>query len=127
VAQRPKQVCRCCKKLADGAYCADHIDTLREAKREHDRKRRSDPLRKLYNTARWAAIRLIVLARDPLCMDGRVCECKALSTVVDHKMPARLWVCNGGDFFDESNLQGLCAACHNTKTAEEDGAFGHQR
>jgi 5-methylcytosine-specific restriction protein A len=46
------------------------------------------------------------------------------ATVVDHIEPHK------GDmvkFWDETNHQGLCTPCHNSKTAREDGGFGHKR
>jgi 5-methylcytosine-specific restriction enzyme A len=41
------------------------------------------------------------------------------STVADHITPVRL----GGDFWDINNLQGLCASCHNSKSAKEGKAL----
>jgi len=43
--------------------------------------------------------------------------------VVDHIQPHK-----GNDdlFWDASNWQSLCEACHNLKTATEDGGFGNQ-
>lgn len=40
--------------------------------------------------------------------------CNRLATVVDHKVPHRG---DPGLFWDRSNWQGLCGACHNRKTA----------
>lgn len=50
--------------------------------------------------------------------------CRRAPTVVDHIMPHK------GDpelFWDEKNHQALCKACHDAKTAREDGAFGKLR
>ncbi|SRR6266481_1824121 len=119
MARRPLQICRKCTALSDGPYCDAHKDV----RREYDQARSKDPFRRLYKTARWKTVRLIVLARDPVCQDGRLCEHRALSTVADHVIPARQWVALGNDFFDESNLRGSCKSCHDSKTATEDSTF----
>jgi len=52
----------------------------------------------------------MVLRRDPLC---RACG-HAISTEVDHIVPKAR-----GGTDEESNLQGLCSACHAAKTARD--------
>lgn len=66
---------------------------------------------KLYNSTTWRNLRLFCLQSFPIC---NYCKRKP-STVADHITPARL----GGDFWDIENLQGLCASCHNSKSAKE--------
>lgn len=73
----------------------------------------------LYSTARWQRLRLRIIARD-----GAVCRmCGCLTTTgradprsaeVDHRTPHK-----GNDalFWDESNLQTLCKACHGSVKA----------
>lgn len=63
----------------------------------------------------WQRLRLMVLARDPICRwhEG----CKEPSTESDHIVPKR----QGGRNTME-NLQGLCKRHHNMKRALEDGA-----
>lgn len=55
-----------------------------------------------------------ILSAQPLCVlcqaEGRV----ALATEVDHVVP--LWA---GGSEDDSNLAGLCSACHRAKSAKE--------
>lgn len=123
MALRPAQLCRRCNQSCYGSYCDAHMDT----RREYDRERGKDPLRKLYKVKRWADTRMIVLARDPICRDGRLCGHRSLSTVVDHVIPARQYVAEqGGDtnwFYDENNLRGSCKPCHDSKTATEDSTF----
>lgn len=74
-----------------------------------------------YNTARWARLRKQQLRKDPLCYkckeQGDITE----ATVVDHIKPHKG---NKTLFFDSDNLASMCAPCHNTKTAKEDGGFG---
>lgn len=120
MAQQPKQPCKECHALADGPYCEQHKHLAHANSRAYDaHRRKNDPFRRYYLTARWRAVRLIVLARDIMCRMGKLCEGREFATEVDHITPARVWVANGGDFYDESNLQGLCSRCHKSKTAEE--------
>ena len=63
--------------------------------------------------ARWRKARLAYLQRHPLCVECQKEGRLTPATVVDHIIPHR------GDqklFWDESNWQSLCAACHNHKT-----------
>ena len=70
-----------------------------------------NPLRPLYRTARWARLRRSVLTRDMFTcqMCGRL-EGDTSKLVADHRRPHR------GDlaqFWDETNLETLCASpCH---------------
>lgn len=71
-----------------------------------------------YRRSHWRRLRLLILNRDPVC---RYCGVKP-STVVDHIKPHR------GDyqlFSDPENLAGCCAPCHDSKTATQDGGWGH--
>ena len=84
--------------------------------------------RNLYRTRAWRTVRDAVLSESPLCADpfgihgtqGSV----VVATECDHIIPSRLR--KVGDFFDPSNLQGLCEACHKKKSQKE-GSFkiGH--
>jgi 5-methylcytosine-specific restriction enzyme A len=111
-----------CNKLSVGKYCAIHAGHDARQRKALDVERSADPIRKLYFTATWLATRRIVLARDRICA-----KCKrAFTTVCDHVIAARQWVAqHNGDlesFFDDSNLQGLCKPCHDTKKAVEESA-----
>jgi 5-methylcytosine-specific restriction protein A len=79
-----------------------------------DRKRKQMHERRVveprYNTTRWRRYRAHYLAINPLCV-----QCSRAATVVDHVQPVRL----GGEFWEPSNHQGLCAACHNSKSGRE--------
>ena len=72
----------------------------------------------------WQKARLIYLQNNPLCVhcksDGRT----TLANVVDHKTPHRG---NEALFWSQTNWQGLCKPCHDSKTAKEDGGFGNIR
>ncbi len=75
---------------------------------------RSSPL---YRTARWQRVRRAQLSREPLCRLHRQLGMVVVATVADHVLPHR------GDetlFWDETNLQSLCADCHSRhKQAQE--------
>ena len=62
----------------------------------------------------WERLRLTVIERDPIC---QVCH-QAISTEVDHIDP--------GDNHALTNLQGICAPCHQAKTQTE-AAAGRSR
>jgi hypothetical protein len=88
------------------------------------RRRRAGKIRRLYDSTQWRErTRPHILARDPLCAIGIVCEGKAPSAEVDHEIPAEIYIeQHGGDlryFFDERNLRGACKADHSRKTAIE--------
>ncbi len=117
---KPKTPC-CypnCPALTDDRYCPQHE---RDRKRQADARRKDDPLRRLYGTARWKRLRSQVLREEPLCRDCRAEGHVEASAEVDHIVPAR----RGGGFFDRANLQGLCHPHHSRKTASEDGGFGN--
>jgi len=98
---RPCPHPRCPHLVGAGRPCPDH--------RQQERDRPNVEIRRWYRTMRWRALRLVILRRDPVCVD-----CGELpSRHVDHRMPHR------GDprlFWDPANLQGLCAQCHARKT-----------
>lgn len=95
-------------------YCAAHKSVM--AITEQDR--RGSAIQRGYGR-RWRKLRLMVLARDPVCKHP---GCNELATDVDHIVPKAL---GGTDAMD--NLQGLCHAHHSAKTATEDGGFGNTR
>lgn len=92
-------------------------------KRQIDRKRQDDPVRKLYSSARWRIERMHFLAEHPLCMCP---ECDAgkkrvtPADVVDHYDPHK------GDlvkFWDRANWRAMAKRCHDRKTATKDTSF----
>lgn len=119
----PKRLCiepNCSRPvIPGGCRCAEHTENAAR-RRDSARQERAS----LYKTKRWESIRRGVLERQGLCViclrEGRYTP----ATVVDHIAPHR------GDqrlFYDMNNLQGLCKACHDRKTAAEDGGFGRRR
>lgn len=88
--------------------------------------RNGDPSRALYNTAAWKRLRKFKLARNYCCECERCAKAgrRLIATVVDHRQPHR------GDpalFYDLENLQSMSKACHDRKTASQDGGFGNRR
>lgn len=123
MASRPGRPCRTprCPHLSHDStgYCSTCLPLIRklqDAQRPSSTQRGYD--------YRWQKYRLTFLNHHPLCAD-----CLRMTpprytpaTVVDHIIPHR------GDqqlMWDPANHQALCAHCHNTKTAREDGAFNN--
>lgn len=75
----------------------------------------------LYASPMWKAVRRAVLIERPFCVEcmkqGRYTPAEVVDHIRPHKGDAQL-------FFDTTNLQPLCKACHDRKTASEDGGFG---
>lgn len=67
---------------------------------------------RFYSTANWQAIRRKQLAKHPLCQG---CVGIVPATVADHIRR----ITEGGAKRDPANLQSLCRACHQDKTAAE--------
>jgi hypothetical protein len=85
-------------------------------------RRRREGVGRLYDSVQWRQrTRPFVLSRDPFCKIAKLCGGNALSTDVDHVVPAEKYVAqHNGDwrfFFDLNNLQGACHADHTAKTA----------
>lgn len=94
-----------CHMVVRGRFCQSHQP------RAVDRPLAD--VRKLYHTARWRRLRARKFADDPRCV-ACLAEGRAEPwTDLDHVRPHR------GDlvlFWDDGNLQGLCAAHHRAKT-----------
>jgi 5-methylcytosine-specific restriction protein A len=105
-----------CGALAQAHYCPDHA---RERQQRYDRERGSASVRGY--DSRWRRAREEWLRSHPLCAEHvRQGEVVA-AVVVDHIRPHK------GDralFWDRGNWQSLCKACHDRKTALEDGRWG---
>ncbi len=84
----------------------------------------SAALEKLRCTNRWRQLRLHVLRHEPLCRECMRHDVVRPAVAVDHVVAAADVVAQRGTeaFFDPTNLQPLCSACHAAKTAVERGA-----
>ena len=62
----------------------------------------------------WQRLRLVILARDPLCLFCLAERRLVAARQVDHIRP----ICERPDLrLDPANLRGLCDACHSRRTA----------
>jgi 5-methylcytosine-specific restriction protein A len=89
-------------------------------------------------TKQWSAASKAFLRQHPLCMCAQCGAGKlrvTLATVVDHIVPHRLKqaldtkditaIATAQErFWDQRNWQAMSKACHDLKTAVQDGAFG---
>lgn len=92
-----------CQGGEGGARCPQHTRPRRPFARRKTKTHRRG------STRAWRRERAHVLAEEPRCR-----RCGGASTVADHIVP----LAEGGTDM-RGNLQGLCAACHATKTAAE--------
>lgn len=91
-----------------------------DAKRAERDRWRGNAAQRGYNQA-WREASRVYLQHNPLCREcwrqGRVKQAEVTDHIKPHKGDSVL-------FWLETNWQPLCAACHNAKTAREDGGFG---
>ena len=80
------------------------IKSIKRPGQENYGKRYGD--RSFYQSSAWRKTRNAFIAVNPLCI-----ECGGIATVADHKKR----VADGGDKLSWSNLQPMCASCHNKK------------
>ena len=79
--------------------------------KSYDKYSRDEDSKKLYHSTAWKKVREKALMRD-----GGLCvECGHIANVVDHIKEVK----DGGEKLSLNNLQSLCHAHHNAKTAEE--------
>ena len=75
----------------------------------------SEKNKSVYNNRKWRKFSAAYKKRNPFCVkceaEGRV----TASTVTDHIERIN----EGGDIYDENNLQALCKSCHNSKSGKE--------
>lgn len=64
---------------------------------------------------RWRKYRATFLQEHPLCVACQRVGKLVAAQHVDHIVPYR----DGDDFYDSTNHQALCHACHSQKTARE--------
>jgi 5-methylcytosine-specific restriction enzyme A len=101
----------------DGGYCQQHAAQAKHRRQQQLARSRPTTAARGYDAA-WRKIRAEVLSDEPCC---RLCKAQGKlvrATVVDHIKP----LARGGTH-DKGNLQPLCTACHNRKTATVDGGF----
>lgn len=111
---KPKKPCRYpgCADLTNEYYCQEHQST-RNA--EYNKFRRDPALQRIYNGKQWRALSKRQLERQPLCESCLKANRYEKAEIADHIQPIK----HGGPIYDLNNLQSLCIACHNKKTADE--------
>lgn len=68
-----------------------------------------------YQSTQWRKVRTLKLQQNPMCEE---CERNGRLTpaqMVDHIVPIN----KGGAMLDMENMQSLCNACHNRKSAKD--------
>ncbi len=106
VALRPCPVPGC-PILVKAGRCPTHARAVSR------RRLQDEPGRAWYQTARWKALRKLVLSEEPLCRISLAKGQVVPATEVDHIEPHR-----GSEalFWSRENLQGLSASEHSKKT-----------
>jgi 5-methylcytosine-specific restriction enzyme A len=128
MATKPKRPCSKpgCRVLTDQAYCPTHAKERQAQRREqykhYDRYQRDKQLRDFYHSVEWARLRQQRLMIDHgLCQDCLAEQRITPAYIVDHIKPVRLfWHLR----LRLDNLQSLCQAHHNRKTAEDKKRYG---
>jgi 5-methylcytosine-specific restriction enzyme A len=103
----------CPALLVTPGYCDRHKGFI---DRNYDRARRAfDPVQGFYQSNAWRKCRAAFLRAHPLCRRCANAGQSVAARMVDHIKPIK----SGGARLDWSNLQSLCFACHNRKTARD--------
>ena len=64
----------------------------------------------IYHSSQWKKLREMFLSKHPFCV-----ECKRKGYFIDHIIP----ISEGGEMYNESNLQTLCKSCNGRKTVNQ--------
>ncbi|MCT4332621.1 HNH endonuclease [Paracoccus sp. YLB-12] len=109
---RPPRLCGCGAIVPADTLCACQIGRQRARKAKHDRKRPSASQRGY--GVEWRKLRAEFLRHHPFCA-----FCGVPAEVVDHKTPHKG---NRALRLSWSNLQSLCAHCHNSVKQRQERA-----
>lgn len=117
MAERIQQMCRepgCLERTADrSGYCAAHqLNNSRKQQRAvYDRERHSDPVARLYGTARWAKLKTMLRHRGNLIcqriVDGK--QCTRYAEIYHHLVSPKDDV---SLMFSPHNICGVCRQHH---------------
>ena len=80
--------------------------------KQQDRSNEAEDRHRFYKQKQWRKFAKTYLIEHPLCV---LCAGLTAATQVDHIVPRS----EGGDDWDEANLQALCQSCHSRKTMRE--------
>lgn len=116
---KPKKPCSYpgCPKLTNDRYCELHQKKRTE---EYNKYERDNFTKIFYNSKKWRIIRKMQLEAHPFCEECLMNGKRTKAIVVDHIIPIK----KGGDMYDYTNLQSLCASCHSKKSVLEGSRFG---
>lgn len=106
-----------CPNLTGDRYCNEH-KKLTDS--QYNTYQRDKQAQKFYQSTRWKAVRKRHLNSEPLCRECKKNGKLVKASVVDHIVPVK----QGGNPFDDNNLQSLCWSCHSTKSAKEGSRWG---
>ena len=116
---KPKKPCSYpgCPNLTTGKYCEEHKKKIDQ---EYNKYQRDDFTKSFYSSQAWKTTRKKHLELEPYCVEcykeGKIVK----ATIVDHIVPIK----QGGDKYDQSNLQSLCWSCHSKKSIVEGSRYG---
>jgi 5-methylcytosine-specific restriction protein A len=112
-----------CTNLTRDRYCEQHKHLVEQRQRsrrndkEYDKHKRNQQARAFYHSREWERLRQAALARDHyLCQHCLQHNRITRATIVDHIVPISV---DWSKRLSLDNLQSLCHACHNRKTAED--------
>ncbi|MBT8631632.1 HNH endonuclease [Polynucleobacter paneuropaeus] len=96
-------------------FCPAH--TKVKNRQDYELYRKDDVGQKVYKSKAWANTRRYHLHDHPNCVE---CDKEGIYNVenpeVDHVIPLKEWIAQGGDPLDQTNLQTLCLKHHGEKT-----------
>ena len=78
-------------------------------------KKFNNPDNELYQSYRWRKFSKLYKEKHPLCIKCEAEGITAATAVTDHIIR----VCDGGEVYNETNLQPLCTFHHNQKSGKE--------
>lgn len=123
-----KKLCLKCNRLIDQGekYCPVHkkaaVKDKQERHKHYDTYRRDKEATAFYNSKQWKKVRQLAVSRDRgLCVICLANNRIKAYNVVDHIKPREHFPTLA---LVLSNLQCLCHACHNAKTAEDVKLYG---
>ena len=103
----------CILIASQGGRCEFHA---KAHEREREERYHSGDHRGIYQTARWARVRALVLALHPLCVRCEAAGRATIATDVHHvkRLAEHLDLA-----YAVENLEALCSSCHSKETAKE--------
>lgn len=122
--QKPLKPCNKpgCSNLTRSGYCEQHKNAKKENDRYYNKFIRNKKHDRFYHSSAWKKAREIIKIRDNgLCVKCFENKKIVIGTIVDHIIPLSV---DWDKRLEESNLQLLCASCHNLKTAEDLKKYG---